>query len=57
MTAMPALMGSPPIPSPSWPTLTMSPRVARYGRIWPKLFLSGLVGLTVAGGIVLKLLG
>jgi hypothetical protein len=32
-------------------------RRAAYGRIWPKLLLSGLVGLTVAGGIVLKLLG
>jgi hypothetical protein len=27
-----------------------------YGRIWPKLLLSGLVGLTVVGGIGLKLL-
>jgi len=27
-----------------------------HGRIWPKLLLSGLVGLTVVGGIGLKLL-
>jgi hypothetical protein len=26
------------------------------GRVWPKLALSGVVGITVAGGIALKLL-
>ena len=28
-----------------------------YGRLWPKLVLSGFVGVTVAVGIGLKVLG
>jgi hypothetical protein len=32
------------------------PRPRSYGRIWPKLLLSGLVGMTVVGGIALRLL-
>ncbi len=32
------------------------PRGPLYGRIWPKLVLAGVVGLTVAVGVGLKLL-